>query len=68
MRVKVQNEIALERDMGSRAIINTDIDAYNKYMARKQAKEEEKRELDNLKNEVRELKEMVQNLLGNIKK
>ena len=64
MRVKVKDEPTLERDIVSKAIINTDISAYNKYMIRKKLSEEKNQELVDLKNEVNELKELVQNLLG----
>lgn len=54
--------------MESRAIINTDDAGYHKYMARKRSMEEKNAEIADLKNEVRELRDLVQSLLENINK
>ena len=64
--VKVQGHPHLVRDLKSQAIINTDSDAYARYMARKakqKAKDDEVRQVirdvNELKNEMREIKNLI---------
>jgi len=63
---KVQGHTNLVRDLKSQAIINTDSDAYARYMARKvkqQNKDDEVRQVirdvNELKNEMREIKDLL---------
>mgnify|MGYP001429366962 FL=1 len=64
--IKVQGHTFLVRDLKSQAIINTDSEAYARYMARK-AKQKEKddevrkviRDVNELKNEMREIKNLI---------
>ena len=64
--IKVQGHTHLVRDLKSQAIINTDSDAYARYMARK-AKQKIKddevrqvvRDVNELKNEMREIKNLI---------
>ena len=63
---KVQGHTHLIRDLKSQAIINTDSDAYARYMARKtkqKAKDDEVRQVirdvNELKNEMREIKNLI---------
>ena len=64
--IKVQGHAHLVRDLKSQAIINTDSDAYARYMARK-AKQQKKddqlrdvvRDVNELKNEMREIKNLL---------
>ena len=64
--IKVQGHSFLVRDLKSQAIINTDSEAYARYMARK-AKQKEKddevrkviRDVNELKNEMREIKNLI---------
>jgi hypothetical protein len=63
---KVKGHTHLIRDLKSQAIINTDSDAYARYMIRK-AKQDEKddemrtvvREVNVMKNEIREIKNLL---------
>ena len=63
---KVEGHTNLVRDLKSQAIINTDSDAYAKYMSRK-TKQKEKddevrkviREVNELRNEMREIKNLL---------
>jgi len=63
---KVEGHTNLVRDLKSQAIINTDSDAYAKYMARK-TKQKEKddevrkviREVNELRNEMKEIKNLL---------
>ena len=63
---KVQGHTHLVRDLKSQAIINTDSDAYARYMARKasqKAKDDEVRQVvrdvNELRNEMREIKNLL---------
>jgi len=63
---KVQGHTHLIRDLKSQAIINTDSDAYARYMVRKtkqKVKDDEVRQVirdvNELKNEMREIKNLI---------
>jgi len=63
---KVEGHTHLVRDLKSQAIINTDSSAYGRYMTRKaqQAKKDDEvrdviREVNVLKNEMREIKDLL---------
>jgi hypothetical protein len=63
---KVEGHTNLVRDLKSQAIINTDSDAYARYMARKtkqRTKDDEVRQVirdvNELKNEMREIKNLI---------
>jgi len=68
MRLKVQENAALERDPESNAIVNTDSDGYNAALARKHNKRMVKGEIDDLKSEVSELKDLVKTLINRLNK
>ena len=64
--VKVKGHTNLVRDLKSQAIVNTDSDAYARYMARKakQSKKDDEmrdvvREVNSLKTEMREIKDLL---------
>ena len=64
--VKVKGHTHLVRDLKSQAIINTDSDAYARYMARKvkQSNKDDEmrsvvREVNSLKTEMREIKDLL---------
>ena len=65
-KLKVEGHTHLVRDLKSQAIINTDSDAYARYMARKrkqQVKDDEVRQVirdvNELKCEMREIKNLI---------
>ena len=67
--VKVKGHSNLVRDLKSQAIINTDSDAYARYMARKakQSKKDDEmrsvvREANSLKTEMREIKDLLREI------
>ena len=67
--VKVKGHTHLVRDLKSQAIINTDSDAYARYMARKvkQANKDDAmrsvvREVNSLKTEMREIKDLLREI------
>ena len=64
--VKVEGHAHLVRDLKSQAIINTDSDAYARYMARKRKQKEQTdeirsviRDVNELKTEMREIKNLL---------
>ena len=68
--VKVKGHTHLVRDLKSQAIINTDSDAYARYMARKakqQIKDDEMRkvvrEVNEIKTEMFEIKDLLKKVL-----
>lgn len=69
--IKVSGYKNLVRDEYSSAIINTNKDEYNQYMARRKAmcKDRDKirdacREINNLKQELYEIKDLIKKLVG----
>ena len=60
--IPVKDNHALYRDEESNAIISTDMTEYKKYIDARNHKESEKAELDELKSEIKEIKEMLRNL------
>ena len=67
--VKVKGHSNLVRDLKTQAIINTDSDAYSRYMARKvkQSKKDDEmrdvvREVNSLKTEMREIKDLLREI------
>ena len=68
--IKVKGHTHLVRDLKSQAIINTDSDAYARYMARKakQSKKEDEmrkvvREVNEIKTEMFEIKNLLKKVL-----
>jgi len=55
----VEDNPKLVRDNYSKAIINTDSEAYDAYMKRKKKAIEKENELQNLKKEVSEIKDLL---------
>ena len=69
--IKVKGHTHLVRDLKSQAIINTDSDAYARYMARKakQAKKDDEirevvREVNEIKSEMFEIKDLLKKVLN----
>ena len=63
---KIEDNPNLIRDSYSKAIINTDVEAYEKYLLLKSKLKNDKKEIDSLKNEVSELKDLVKDLINKI--
>jgi hypothetical protein len=68
---KVENNPDLIRDMANQAIINTNTDAYLMRRAQIKATEQKRKldeqqslDIDNLKDDVAEIKKMLQKLIG----
>ena len=52
------------RDLDSKAILNTNINALEQYKMEKKRLEDEKNVINNMKKDIAELKEMIAQLLG----
>ena len=67
-RIKVKDTNSLYRDEESGAILNCNDAAYNNYLKMKQNKLNEVSEMDKLKDDVDELKDMMKLILSKIDK
>jgi len=61
--IRVDGESNLYRDPNSTAIINTDRDAYQNYLDARNRKLQERDEIETLKSDVAELKDLMMQLL-----
>lgn len=61
--IRVDGERTLYRDENSTAIINVDNDAYQQYVDARNRKLKEMSEIETLKNEVAELKDLMRQLI-----
>ena len=67
-KVKVKDSGSLYRDEESGAILNCSDSEYNSYLKLKQKKMDEAGEMDKLKNDVDELKDMMKLILNKLDK
>ena len=67
-RIKVKDSNSLYRDEESGAILNCNDSAYNNYLKMKQNKLNEVSEMDKLKDDVDELKDMMKLILSKLDK
>jgi len=67
-KVKVKDSNSLYRDEESGAILNCNDTAYNKYLKMKENKMKEVSEMDKLKDDVDELKDMMKLILSKLDK
>jgi hypothetical protein len=51
-KIKIKDEFNLFRDSSTNAIINTDMQSYNNYISSKKMKEEESKKIENIENEI----------------
>ena len=63
MRIPVEGYPNLYRDSETGAIINCDTNAYFSYLNSISRKEKEKMEIENMKNEISEIKSLLKQLL-----
>lgn len=63
-RVKVKDNLDLERDTISGAIINTNEAAYQQRLRQKRSRKEQAKEMDNIKSDIAEIKAMLRELGG----
>jgi hypothetical protein len=62
--VKIENENTLSKSLESGAIINTDTKAFDVYVANRDKKILESKRLDNLENELSDIKKLLLKLLA----
>ena len=62
--IPVKDHHALYRDENSNAIISTDMTAHQKYIEARNRKQLERKELDDLKGEIKEIKEMLRSIVN----
>ena len=68
MKIKVKDSGSLYRDEESGAILNCSNSEYDSYLKSKKQKIEEGNEMDKLKNDVDELKDMMKLILSKLDK
>jgi hypothetical protein len=62
--LKVQGNDSLVRDTSSKAIINTNAKEYQNYVEKRNMMAKQKQEIDSLKKDMSEIKEMLATLIG----
>ena len=62
-KIKVENHRGYDRDTLTGAILNTNVEEIRAAKARKAAKEKEKEDINNLKNEVSDIKLMLNTII-----
>jgi HAMP domain-containing protein len=62
--VKIENEPGFLKDKTSQAIISTDNSALEAYRARRKREQDKLDEINNLKQDVAEIKDLLKQLLG----
>ena len=62
--IPVKGHKGLFRDEESGAIINTNVSEYNNYMVMKNKKQSEKDELDRIKSDIQEIKNLLKELVN----
>lgn len=64
--IQVEGHSNLLRDEGSTAIVNSDRNSYELHKKRRESFVNQKNEINTLKNEVSEMKSMLQTILGKL--
>lgn len=62
-RVNIQDRPGLQRDISSGAVINTDNTAYAKALKAQELAKAKKHEIEDLKQDVKELKQLMQTII-----
>lgn len=68
---KVEGHVSLVRDPSTNAILNVNMNDYEKYLAQRQAKEKEDNRIEKIESEVSEIKsnlDEIKDLLKNLSK
>ena len=64
--IQVEGHKDLFRDEKTGAILDTNSNSYSSYISRKNKKMDEKAELDNMKKDIQEIKELLKQITGQI--
>lgn len=62
--IKVEGHTNLFRDEESGAIMNLDTAGYQEYIKKRNMKQKQREEIDNIKNEIDEIKSMLKQILN----
>jgi hypothetical protein len=62
--LKVEGNDSLIRDGSSKAVINTNVKEYQNYVDKRNMMAKQKQEIDSLKKDMSEIKEMLATLIG----
>jgi len=62
--IPVEGHKGLYRDEETGAIVNCDINEYNRYIALKNQRINQKKEIENLKNELSDIKDLLHKLIN----
>jgi hypothetical protein len=63
-QIKIEGDPNLARDPNTNAVVNTNNNAYMNYMKKRNKKKEENAEIENLKNEIDEIKSLLKTLIN----
>ena len=55
----MENQPNLKRDVKTKALINTDSSSYERYMNEKEVRNKQQNEIDSLRQQIEELKNMI---------
>lgn len=67
MKLKVQDHENLVKDTVTKAVLNTDLTSLQAYRAQRDKQRQKDREIEHLKEDVREIKDILQLLVEKIK-
>ena len=63
-KVRIENHEELVRDVKTNAVLNTDNDALQKYRARRDKERQLREDVDSLKTDMSEIKQLLQQLVN----
>tara|TARA_B100001063_G_C16681134_1_gene511808 strand:- start:462 stop:662 length:201 start_codon:yes stop_codon:yes gene_type:complete len=66
MGIKVEGHTHLVRDESSHAIVNTDVETFNLTLRRRQILKSQRNEINSLREEMTEIKQLLNNVLEKI--
>ena len=66
MGIKVEGQTHLVRDETSHAIVNTDVETFNLTLRRRQILKSQRNEINSLREEMTEIKQLLNNVLEKI--
>lgn len=64
MKITIEDNINLERDLSSKAVINNSRSGYESRLKQKRLVEENQQEIESLKQDISEIKSMLKQIIG----
>ena len=64
MKIRIEDNINLERDLSSKAVINNNVSGYMSRLKQKRLAEENQSEIESLKRDITEIKSMLKQTIG----